>query len=42
MIHRKIGRLGGMGPAAGGYFAQRLIALNTVAKRDAEHVTFIL
>jgi aspartate racemase len=42
MIHRKIGILGGMGPAAGVYFAQRLIALNTGAKKDAEHVTFIL
>lgn len=42
MNHGKIGILGGMGPAAGLYFAQKLIALNTVAKKDSDHVTFIL
>lgn len=38
----KIGILGGMGSAAGLYFAQQLIALNTTAKQDVDHVPFIL
>lgn len=38
----KVGIIGGMGPAAGLYFAQKLIALNTFAKKDADHVPFIL
>lgn len=42
MNHEKIGILGGMGPAAGLYFAQKLIALNTNARKDADHVPFIL
>ncbi len=42
-MHRgKIGILGGMGPAAGTHFAQRLIALNTAARQDADHVAFVL
>jgi len=42
MHHQHIGILGGMGPAAGLYFAQKLIALNTRARTDADHVPFIL
>jgi aspartate racemase len=38
----KIGILGGMGSAAGLYFAQQLIALNTAARQDVDHVPFIL
>ncbi|MBV6322704.1 aspartate/glutamate racemase family protein [Duganella violaceipulchra] len=38
----KIGILGGMGSAAGLYFAQQLIALNTTARQDVDHVPFIL
>jgi len=38
----KIGILGGMGSAAGLYFAQQLIALNTAARQDGDHVPFIL
>lgn len=42
MGHATIGILGGMGPAAGLYFAQKLISLNSAARKDADHVTFIL
>lgn len=42
MHHQHIGILGGMGPAAGLYFAQKLITLNSQARTDAEHVPFIL
>jgi len=42
MTYRKIGILGGMGPAAGVYFAQQLIELNVAADRDARHAPFIL
>ena len=42
MGHATVGVLGGMGPAAGLHFAQQLIALNTAARQDADHVSFIL
>jgi aspartate racemase len=42
MTYRKVGILGGMGPAAGLYFAQLLIELNASASHDASHVPFIL
>jgi aspartate racemase len=42
MAYRTVGILGGMGPAAGLYFAQLLIELNASARDDAGHVPFIL
>lgn len=42
MFYRKVGILGGMGPAAGLYFAQLLIELNASANDDGGHVPFIL
>jgi len=42
MHNEKIGIMGGMGTAAGLYFAQQLIELNKVARRDADHAAFIL
>ena len=42
MSQKTVGILGGMGPAAGIYFAQKLIDLNATAKTDADHVPFIL
>lgn len=41
-MSQKVGILGGMGSAAGIYFAQQLVALNTAARRDADHAPFIL
>ena len=37
-----IGILGGMGPASGIHFAQKLVALNAGACTDSEHVPFVL
>lgn len=37
-----VGIVGGMGSAAGVYFAQQLIAQNLDARRDADHVPFVL
>jgi aspartate racemase len=42
MKQKTIGILGGMGPASSAYFAQKLIALNTAAKRDEDHAAFVL
>lgn len=38
----KLGILGGMGTAAGIYFAQKLVELNTRVEQDADHAPFIL
>ncbi|HQC95532.1 MAG TPA: amino acid racemase [Aquabacterium sp.] len=42
MGYGTIGILGGMGPAAGLHFAQMLVSLNGAAKKDADHVHFVL
>ena len=42
MNYETIGIVGGMGPYAGIYFAHKLISLNSIARKDADHVAFIL